>query len=68
MRNKNPDLPEETESSTTESLRDRIALRAYQLYEARGCLDGFDLQDWFEAEREILSQVEQPQKAAAAGR
>ena len=34
----------------------------------RGCLDGFDLQDWLQAEREILGQVEPPEQAAAVGR
>jgi hypothetical protein len=66
--NQNPNLPEETESSDMELLRSHIAVRAYQLYEARGCLDGFDLQDWLQAEREILRQAEPPDKAAAAGR
>lgn len=28
---------------------------AYQLYEQRGCMEGYDLQDWFEAEA-ILRQ------------
>jgi hypothetical protein len=65
--NQNANLPEETESSDM-VLRSRIALRAYQLYEARGCLDGFDLQDWLQAEGEILGQAEPPDKAAAAGR
>lgn len=32
----------------------RIAARAHQLYEQRGCLDGYHLRDWLEAEREIL--------------
>lgn len=32
----------------------RIAARAHQLYEQRGCLDGYHLHDWLEAEREIL--------------
>jgi hypothetical protein len=49
-------------------LRRLIAQRAYQLYEARGCVEGFDLQDWLQAEREILGQVEPPEKAAAVGR
>jgi hypothetical protein len=66
MKNQNPDLPEQTGLSETELLRRRIARRAYQLYEARGCADGFDLQDWLQAEDEILGEVEQPEKAAAA--
>ncbi|CAE6749323.1 MAG: DUF2934 domain-containing protein [Nitrospira sp.] len=32
----------------------RIAARAHELYEQRGCLDGYHLRDWLEAEREIL--------------
>jgi Protein of unknown function (DUF2934) len=67
MKNQNPNLSEETELSDTNLLRRHIALRAYQLYEERGYVDGFDLEDWLQAEREILRQVEQPEKAAAAG-
>jgi hypothetical protein len=40
----------------TNQLRKRIAQRAYQLYEARGYVDGYDVQDWLEAEQAI--QVE----------
>ena len=68
MENQDPSLLEETELSGTDSLRSRISLRAYELYEARGCVDGFDIQDWLQAEREIVGEVDQPQKTAAAGR
>ena len=68
MKNQNPNSPEETELSDTALLGRHIARRAYQLYEARGCLDGFDLQDWLQAESEILGQVEPPEQAAAVGR
>lgn len=30
-----------------------IALRAYQLYEARGCQHGHDWDDWLEAENDV---------------
>lgn len=33
--------------------RDRIAMRAYELYLARGGQDGGDFDDWLAAEREI---------------
>jgi Protein of unknown function (DUF2934) len=36
----------------------RIAGRAYWLYEARGRRDGFDVQDWLQAEREISGSEE----------
>jgi hypothetical protein len=32
----------------------QIRLRAYALYESRGCEDGHDLDDWLQAEAEIL--------------
>jgi hypothetical protein len=33
--------------------RDRVAMRAYELYMARGGGDGADLEDWLVAEREF---------------
>ena len=33
---------------------DAIAQRAYALYLARGCEDGHDVEDWLQAERELL--------------
>lgn len=35
-----------------------IAKRAYELYSERGYRDGSALDDWLEAEREILGQVQ----------
>jgi hypothetical protein len=32
---------------------DDVARRAYQLYVARGCQDGHDVEDWLQAEREL---------------
>lgn len=68
MKNQNPNFIEETELSDTALLGRHIARRAYQLYEARGCVDGFDLQDWLQAEREVLEQLTEPEQAAAVGR
>ena len=31
----------------------KVAQKAYELFEARGCFHGNDIQDWFEAERTI---------------
>jgi hypothetical protein len=33
--------------------RERVAMRAYELYLARGGADGQDVEDWFAAEREL---------------
>ena len=32
-----------------------VARRAYELYLARGCEDGHDVEDWLQAERELRS-------------
>ena len=41
---------------------DRIARRAYERYEARGRGEGGDLDDWYEAEREMAGS---PSEAAS---
>ena len=53
-------VKEVRESSLTqdELLRQRIAERAYQLYECRGCCHGHDVEDWLEAERLVLAEFE----------
>ena len=48
--------PFENESLNEDLLQELIALRAYQLYASRGYLDGFHMQDWLQAEQEVLSQ------------
>lgn len=40
----------------SDDLRTRIAARAYSFYERRGYEDGFDFEDWLEAERRILAE------------
>jgi hypothetical protein len=40
--------------------RDRIALRAYELYLARGGTDGADFDDWLAAERELAASNGEP--------
>lgn len=39
-----------------EDLQERIKLRAYELYEARGCIHGHHEEDWADAERQIREQ------------
>lgn len=36
--------------------RERIAQRAYELYERRGCENGRDMEDWFAAESELRNE------------
>jgi hypothetical protein len=35
-------------------IRERVSQRAFQLYEARGVGDGHDVDDWLQAEREVI--------------
>ena len=42
-------------SPNSAQAQDRIALRAYALYEQRGRQDGQALEDWVNAERELVS-------------
>jgi len=41
----------------TQALEDRIRVRAYQLYEERGRLEGHALEDWLKAETELLPRL-----------
>ena len=45
--------PDERSVELTEDI---IRVRAYQLYEERGCEHGHDLEDWLRAEVEILGE------------
>jgi Protein of unknown function (DUF2934) len=48
--------------------REEIELRAYQIYVERGCAHGLDVEDWLQAERElVVEKYGKPvQKAKAA--
>ena len=50
--------PQQQSSSNPafEELLERIRQRAFELYVARGCVDGNHEQDWADAEREIREQ------------
>lgn len=42
--------------SSTVELEAQIRQRAYELYQERGCTPGQENDDWFRAEREVLSR------------
>ncbi len=44
-----------------------IAERAYFRFQARGAVDGFHLEDWLQAERELLEERATEEPAASAG-
>ncbi len=41
-----------------------IAVRAYELWQERGCPNGSDQEDWFRAEQELKGRRTQSPKAA----
>ena len=58
-----------------ESVRQMIQMRAYEIYQMRGCKPGGEAQDWFHAEGEVLAFLladgstrndEQPDHVSAA--
>jgi HSP20 family protein len=40
-----------------DNLIDQVRQRAFQLFEGRGRIDGYDLDDWFKAEMELLKPI-----------
>ena len=42
------------------SLEKEVQVRAYELYQQRGNGDGFALQDWLQAEAEVLARFFNP--------
>ena len=58
LRIESASLPQQQSSSNPafDELIERIKQRAFELYEARGCVDGNHEEDWANAEREIREQ------------
>jgi len=63
--------PDQGSQELTEEI---IRIRAYQLFEQRGCRHGHDMDDWLQAEAEVMGkkpsasadETERAQDAAAA--
>jgi hypothetical protein len=66
MQPQDPTFTGEMTRRNTEALQEEIARRAYELYEARGYVDGFDVEDWLQAEQDIVRSTQTGK--AAAGR
>ena len=49
--------------ATPVEVEDIIRRRAYEIYEQRGKADGFELDDWVQAEAEVLGSREMPKAA-----
>lgn len=41
-----------------DNLQEKIAKRAYEIFQARGGEHGYHLADWFQAEKEILGSAQ----------
>lgn len=48
-------------------LQAQISIRAYELYVQRGCQEGHDLEDWLEAERQVLTREEHADREVFSG-
>jgi hypothetical protein len=57
--------PRSQKPAQSNKIEERIRRRAYELYEQRGRVDGFALDDWLQAEGELLG-AGSPRKANAA--
>lgn len=62
-RKPNEAISPETTALTAEAeneLQEQVRLRAYELYEQRGGEDGRELDDWLQAEAEIVESMTRP--------
>lgn len=50
---------------TDNEFREKVALRAYEIYEDRGGQIGRDIDDWLQAETDVLSEIAQQQKMSS---
>ena len=59
--------PRSPKPTQPNDIEESIRRRAYELYEQRGRVDGFALDDWLQAESEILGAQKQRTAKAARG-
>ena len=59
--------PSSPKPAQPNDIEERIRRRAYELYEERGRVDGFALDDWLQAEAEILGKQKGQKVKAARG-
>ena len=59
---KSPPARPVPQASRPADLRDRIARKAYELYQKRGEVEGRDLQDWLDAEAILRDEIDDSRK------
>ncbi len=57
--------PRSAKTAQISDIEVRIRLRAYEIYEQRGRIDGFALDDWLQAEAEIVGKAKKPKAKVA---
>jgi Protein of unknown function (DUF2934) len=67
MKNSKPTTACTNRSARPPGVEEQIRCRAHQIYEERGKIVGHELDDWLQAETEIMTRKVM-RKAAAAGR
>jgi hypothetical protein len=61
--------PRSIKPAESSDIENRIRDRTYQLYEQRGSVDGFALDDWLQADAEVLrAQKQRKVKSAKAAK
>ena len=43
----------------SDSMRERIARKAYELWQERGYRDGYELEDWLDAEIIVMEKIDE---------
>ena len=57
-----------TKPTRSNDIEERIRRRAYELYEQRGMIDGHALDDWLQAEAEVLGAKKHGSKSKRSQR
>jgi len=57
MRKRAPAVLLHTPIELSEGMWDRITGKAYELWEERGHREGYDLEDWYDAEAIVLQEI-----------
>jgi Protein of unknown function (DUF2934) len=58
-------VPQKMRAASNQPTQEEIALRAYHIYLQRGDAPGNEVEDWMQAERQLLEENEKPRRKAA---
>jgi DNA-binding transcriptional MocR family regulator len=63
-----PELLTKRDTATTTQDEENVRVRAYELYEMRGRIDGYAEEDWLQAESEVAGSNKRKAVRASASR